>query len=167
MRVNLCEQAAYMGNLVPINRKIGTHHAVFAGQRTESDWLFAAITVLIVLQPEDGGDGGCVQKTEAESSGTLCCAFNTLLPSHGEIAQQPCTNYVIITCALSILVDNLAVAIANFSRSLRVPHSAGQHCLNRIYQPHKIRVGVGNLNLRHFDIGADAFWDCTNLQRGG
>ena len=137
---------------------------MFGGQSAESNRLLGAIAVVVALQPKDGGDSSGVQEAETERRRAFGGALDALLATHGEVAQELCTNHAVIASALCELIDNLAVAIANFSRSLRVPHSAGQHCLNRIYQPHKIRVGVGNLNLWHLDVGAGTLRHGTNLQ---
>ena len=164
MRINLCQQAADMSNLIAIHSKVGAHHAVFGGQSAKSHWLLGAIAVIVTLQPKNGGDCGRVQETKAKRRRTLSRTLNALLTTHGEVAQESCTNHAVVAGALCELIDDLAVTVANLGGHLGMPHGAGQHGLDGVHQPHKIRVGVGNFNLGHLDVGADALRHGTNFQ---
>ena len=66
VRINLRQQAPDVCNLIAIHGEVGTHHTMLSGQGAIGNWLLGTVTVIVVLQPENGWDSGCIQEAEAE-----------------------------------------------------------------------------------------------------
>ena len=138
---------------------------MLSGDCTISDRLLSAVAIIVLLKPHNCRNGCSVQERQAPTRRTFNCGFRRLLTTHREVAKQSSYRNIIIATYIVIFLHNLTIPIANFRGYLCMPHSGRQKSFDSIYQPNKVGVSVGNLDLRDTDRSSSTFWNSRDFQR--
>ena len=163
--INFSQQPLNMSDFITIDCEVRTHNRVFGGNRTKAHRLVLNVTAIVALHPHDCGNSCGVIVAQQPCARSLNGRFSRVLTTHREIADQSTRINRSVTGLLNPLIGNLAIAVADFCGNLGVPHRARQQSLNGIYQPYKVRMGIGNLDLGNAHFGAHTLGNRTNLQR--
>ena len=163
--IDFSQQTLDVSNFITIDCEIGTHDRVLGGNCAKADRLLGNITIIVLFHPHDCGNSCGIMMAQQPSRRSLDCGFRRVLTTHREITDHLPGRYIGTTGLFNPLVDDLTIAITDFSGNLRMPHGAGQQSFDSIHQPNEIGVSIGNLDLRNANLGARTLRDRTNCQR--
>ena len=135
---------------------------MFKRNCTITNFISIGVAVINIFQPLDSGNGSSVSEAQQPSRGRSGSRFGAVLTTHGEVTQELGDTNTVFTAHVSVLLDDLTIALANFCRNLNVPDIAGERSFQSIGQPGKTRMGIYEYGLRNTDCGFSTFGNCVH-----
>jgi hypothetical protein len=146
-------------------RRVGTHHEVFSGNRTEGNLFLLAVTVVVMLQVRDDRNGGAVHKGQAPSGTSLQSGIKALVATEVKVTEGTTARNVVIAGLIVPLIHNLTISVADSGTDHRIPHLGGNQGFKSLTEPSEIRVGVRDAEDGAMDGDDDTLRERDHLNR--
>ena len=154
--VEFSEEALDKGALITIQGEVGTHHGVLGGDGTHTDVVEGAVSVIVLIQVRDGGNGAGLVGREQPGGGAADGLIHTGHAAHTEV----CECVAGVDTGIGILVipvlGQLVVHMADGGVVGGLPEFRLEDTFDPLNQPGITRKGIGEFDAgdTHIDQGS-------------
>ena len=164
VRINFSQHTLNESDFITINCVVSSHYRVLSGNCTNTDFVFGALSIVVVVQIRQSRNGrGLIERQEPRSRATSCI-FQAAHTTETKVSH--CHIRIGARSSLGIeLVSYLMVLPTNSSICTHRPHFSLEQTLKPLDNPSETRVSISHFNNGNAHIYNRAFGNCTDFNR--